>query len=159
MNCTTLYNPLINSSPTTAMNWYGARTAVLSSSNSQYQELARDFFEKYASSNTLGIHAISHYYNNDTLISFHIHQNGVNYLYEIIGHNNFKNKLAEIGILYIKYHSITHTAQPVGKKCVMITFYGQAELAGKNFQVESTILFRIVSGSPRIINQILNIFL
>lgn len=156
MNYPSLYTSLQTiTTNTQPMNWNYTQI----NANHLYKDLAKDFLEKYAASNTIGISCTSHYYNSDTLISLHIHQNGTNYLYELVGHTNFVNAITTIGIPMLKYHTIVHTSQPVGKKCVMVTFYGYAEISGRNFQVESTIIFKMVSGSPRIINQVINIFL
>lgn len=144
------------------MNWNYTQTVQITTQinpNNNYQQMAKEFLEKYANDCTMGIQYIENYYSSDTLISLHMHQYGQNYLYELIGHNNFKNRLYEIGIHAIKYNNIVPIAQPLGKKKVIITFYGFGEISGKNYNIESTIIFKLVPGFPKITNHCLNIFL
>lgn len=127
--------------------------------NYNYQMIAKDFIEKYVVANILGIACIGHYYNNNSYISLHIHHPPNSILYEIIGHNNFKNKMSELGISIIKYNNLTYTAQPIGKSSVIITLHGKAEINNINYNILSTFIVKIISDVPRIINQILEIYI
>jgi hypothetical protein len=127
--------------------------------NHDYKCLTKEFVEKYVNANLLGIGCIGYYYNNNAMCSIHLHQGSVNELHEMVGHTNFMHKLKEIGVSTIKYHDIVPTSQPVGKNSILITFFGQAEINGRNHNLISTFIVRMVADAPRIVNQTLNIFL
>lgn len=144
------------------IHWNFTHTVQVTSQpnpNANYREISKEFLEKYITSNMLGVTCMGHFYDTDCLISLHIHQYGINYLYELVGYENFKNKLIELGITLIKYHTIVATPQPVGKKSVIVTFYGLAEVNGKNYQIESSVILQIEQNVIKITNHTLNIFL
>jgi hypothetical protein len=135
-------------------------TSNTDSSNHNYQQIAKDFLEKYVTAtNNLGISCTAYYYTTDARFSIHLHQGVINQLYEIVGHNNFRAKLSELGILLMKYNGLIPTIQPLGKNSILITFYGQAEINGKMYNIETVFVARLVSESPRIVNHIVNIFM
>ena len=130
----------------------------IESDNRKYGEIAREFIEKYVNSNLSGIFTIEYCYNTDSLISLHIHSGAGNDLFELVGHTAFKNKLNEISITLIKYHSLTCTSQPLAKNCVLITMHGKADINGVNYNILSTFVIRITGTSGKIISQVLEIF-
>jgi len=149
-------------SPTT-VNWnfpqpMQVQITTQINSNQNYQMIAREFMEKYAAANTLGVGCIGHYYNTNSLISVHIHHESSNILFEMVGHTNFKNKMTEIGIQTIKYHSLIDTVQPLGKNSILVSMYGKADINNTNCNILTTYVIRLIAGAPKIINQTLNIF-
>ena len=123
---TTIWYPIIsNNNNLQPMNWNYTQSVQISAQinpNNNYQQMAREFLERYAADSTMGVQYLSDYYATDALISLHMHQLGQNYLYEVVGHNNLKNKLFEHNIYAIKYNNITPTAQPLGKKKYWLLF-------------------------------------
>ncbi len=126
--------------------------------NQNYQALAKDFIEKYATSAAIGINFIENYYISNTPISLHIHNGQNNQLYEMFGHTNFRNKMAEFNINIIKFSNITFTVQPVGKNNIIITINARIELNGNSYTTVNTFITRINNGSYKIINQLFEIF-
>ena len=127
-----------------------------------YQTTAKDFLEKYAASNNLGIAFISDHYHPAALFTIHLHDNSKNLhqLYEVSGYSNFKNKLADLCIHLIQYQPGPFSAQPVSKKSILISFCGQVVINGKSYMTETVLLLRINdTGSYKIANHILNFFL
>ncbi|XWV26051.1 putative orfan [Tupanvirus soda lake] len=127
--------------------------------NHDYQVVAKDFLEKYVTAISIGVVTIGHFYDANTSISLHIHRGNENHLFEIVGHNNFRNKLVEFGIQTIKYSNVVYTTQPVGKNSILITMHGRADINGVTYTTINTFIIRITSGLPRIINQVLEIFM
>ena len=67
--------------------------------------------------------------------------------------------MGELGIFFIKYHDLACTAQPIGKKRILITIHGKADIHGYQHNIITTIILKITDGSPRIVNYILEIFI
>lgn len=132
---------------------------ILLNPNYHYQELAKDFIEKFATSSALGIDFIAHYYLPGTMISLHLHHNISHQLFELIGYFQLKNKFAELGIQTVKYYHLSFNSQPVGKKKVIIDIVGKVEINNSHYQVSSFFLIKIVDGFYKIIHQILNILI
>ena len=126
--------------------------------NNNYHDITKDFIEKYTLTSSLDLACISHYYHTDALISLHIHHETNNHLFEIVGHNNFKNKMTELNLSTIKYNNLVCTAQPIGKNKILTTMHGRVELNSKFYNMINTFIVKIIGGSPRIINQVLEIF-
>lgn len=126
--------------------------------NYNYPNISKDFLEKYISANSLGIGFIDHYYNSDTLCSIRLHILLTTQLHEVIGHINFRNKLHDLGIHNLRYYDIKYTAQPLGKSKILINFNGYVEINRKYHQVVSSIVLKMVLGTPRIVNQMLTIY-
>ena len=134
--------------------------------NNNYYEIAKDFLEKFASTNLLGIAATANYYNTNAFISLHIHQGSNNYLYEIVGHTNLQNKFGEMGVNQIKYSSMVFTCQPIGKSKLLIVANGKAEINDVSYNIMNTFVVRIVASSNhlygqssiKIINQVFEVF-
>ena len=144
------------------MAWNYTHTIQLTAqvnSNHNYTAIAKEFFEKYGTDSACGIMHTEPYYATDACISLHMHQYGVNHLYEVMGYAAFKNKTTELNIHSIKYMNLIPTAQPVGKNSVMISVFGQSEILGKIYTIESTLIIKIEKNTAKITNQILNIFL
>jgi hypothetical protein len=68
-------------------------------------------------------------------------------------------KFHEMSIHSIKYHNITQTSQPVKKTDILITFFGQAEINNHNYNIMTVLEISHISGTFKITNQILNIFM
>ena len=147
--------------PTTInYNWLQPmQITVDQNANSNYPTIAKDFLEKYALASNYGISYTGHFYNSTSFVTIYVHQGQLNHLHETVGYTNYINKLVELGINLIKYQTITHSAQPIGKNNVLVTFYGQAEINGRNYQIKSVFVIRIISGSYRIINHVLDVFI
>ena len=126
--------------------------------NNNYHDIAKDFIEKYAMASSFDLTCTSHYYHTDALISLHIHHGTNNHLFEIVGHNNFKNKMTEFNLNATKYNNLVCTVQPIGKNKVLTTMHGRIELNSTFYNMITTFVVKIISGSPRIINQFLEIF-
>ena len=126
--------------------------------NNNYQTISKDFIEKYASAITFGINCAEYYYSSNASVSLHIHQGSNNYLHEIIGHANFKNKLSEFNINVIKFSNLVYTSQPVGKNSILLIFNGKADINNNTFTIINTFVLRIINGSPKIMNQVFEIF-
>ena len=142
------------------MSWnYTIQISTQINPNNNYGQIAKDFFEKYGIDSALSIANIENYYTNESLISLYMHEHGQNFLYEMVGHTNLKNKLSELGIWAIRYFNLMPTIQPVGKNSIMLSFYGHIEISGKIYNVESTIIMKISGSTIKITNQILNILL
>lgn len=160
-NYNTSNNPLVPSS----ISWnfpqpMQVQITTQLNSNANYQAIAKDFVEKYLTANLFGISNLSFYYNDNTCISIHIHQSSNHTLYEIVGHNNYKNKLAELSINTIRYYNLICTAQPVGKKSILITTNGKAEINNRHYNIMTTFIIQLGNDQfSKITNQILEIFL
>lgn len=128
--------------------------------NTNYQQITKDFIEKFANSCILGMSCTSQHYNADSKISLHIRQNSTNQsqLHELVGQGNLRTKLADIGIYIIKHYNLNYTCQPVGKKSILITLYGKAEININQLDMLHTFLIEINNGSPKITNHMMNIF-
>ena len=126
--------------------------------NYNYQDIAKNFLEKYTSANIISFFSVDHYYDTNSSISLHLHQSSSNILHEIIGFNNFRDKMAGMNVYLIKYSNLVFTSQPIGENGIVISFHGKAEINGVLYNVLSTLVLRIISGTPKITNQILNIF-
>lgn len=127
--------------------------------NHNYQAIAKDFIEKYATANTLGVACLGHYYFNDAKISLHVHHSSSNQLHEMLGHSNFRNKLAEMGIYIIKYHTLTLTAQPLGKSKVLVNTFGKAEINNINYNIISNFVLKTTEIVPKIVSQTFEVFI
>jgi hypothetical protein len=66
--------------------------------------------------------------------------------------------MAELNIHYIKYNNIVSTAQPIGKKSVLITIHGCAEINCMSYSALITLVIRMDEDTFKIINQIFEIF-
>lgn len=128
-------------------------------SNIDFLAVAKDFVEKYFDANKLGISLLGHYYNAQSIFSINLHNNGQHMLFELMGHSNFTNKLAELGIFFIKYYDLACTTQPVGKSRLLITIHGKVDINGSHHNMITTLTLRITDGTPRISNHILEIFI
>ena len=128
--------------------------------NHNYQVLANDFLEKYFKAIMMGVFYASHYYGTDSLISLRIihNNNNVNKLFEFVGYNNFRNKLAEMNVSSITFNNVVTTNQPLGKNNVIINFYSKAEINKAYYNVMSSITIKISTLIPKITNQTLQIF-
>lgn len=128
--------------------------------NHNYHQIAKDFFEKYAAANNIGIEHLGNYYHPDALISINIHRgtNDNNNLHEMTGFNNFKRKIDELKMTSIKYHSMVFTTQPISVDTVLVTFSGKAEINHTNFSVVSTFIIKYSEIGSKIMNHMLDIF-
>ena len=130
--------------------------------NQPYQTLAKKFIDKYISMVGFGISNCGSCYSDISKISLHIHNNtnNCNQLYEIIGYDSFKTTLLGLAIVQIKYNNVIYTCQPVGKKSILISFYGLSDINSKYYQTLSTIIFSIDKiNSCKVINQTIDIFM
>ena len=127
--------------------------------NIDYLATSKDFIEKYFDANKLGIAILGSYYNAQSLFSINIHNNNQHQLFELVGHQNFVNKLMELGIFFIKYYDLVCTAQPIGKNRILITMHSKADIHGSHHNIITTIILKVTDGSPRIVNHILEIFI
>lgn len=127
--------------------------------NYHYYELAKDFIEKFAISSTFGINATAHYYNQDTMVSLNLYHSDGNQIFELIGHEQLKNKMLELGIQTVGYNYSSFVSQPMGKKKIIINTIGKIEINSIHYHMFSLFLIKITSGFPKIMHQILNIML
>ena len=157
-----IWNP-IQSTPTTIN--YGTvqpmeiQITMHPKQNIDFLATAKDFVDKYCDANKLGIALLGSYYNAQSLFSINIHNNNQHKLFELVGHHNFVNKMGELGIFFVKYYDLSCTAQPLGKKRILITMHGKADIHGFHHNIITNIILKITDGSPRIANHILEIFI
>lgn len=126
--------------------------------NADYNAIAKDFLEKFAAYNKMGIAATHHYYNLDTPTSIRINIIKTWNIYETVGFKGYESKMKELGITNIVFNNLNVTTQPVGKKSVLMNIAGYMSINLKNYYFTSSIVIKLVSGSPRILNQILDIY-
>lgn len=126
-------------------------------SNHNYQTIGRDFFEKYSTASSSSITYLENYYHPQSFNSIHVHI-GTNNLYEVIGYDNLRNKLAELKINAIKYHSTTFTCQPIGTDAIIITTAGKATINRINYSIISTFIIKNFDYGSKIMNHMLDIF-
>jgi len=122
--------------------------------NESFREIAKDFIQKYIELSNCGFQFISMYYNTDSLISLVLHQNDDHVYWELVGHDQFGKKLTELGIK-LKIENLLCKSQPVGKSKILISIHGKAVDNFTQRDIAMTIILKIVSGTPRIVNQVL----
>lgn len=122
-----------------------------------YQNISKDFIEKFAASSSSNIANTNYFYADDSRISLTIQRSTSNTLYELVGHPNLKSTLVNLGINSIKYFGINYACQPAGKKSVLITMFGKAEINGGHHDILCTFVIRISLGMHKIMNHIINI--
>ena len=126
--------------------------------NIDFLAIAKDFVEKYFDANKLGIALLGHYYNAQSLFSINIHHGNQHTLFELISHHHFINKMADLGIHLMRYYDLACTTQPIGKHRILITTHGKVDCNGFHHNVIITLILKIIEGTPRITNHILEIF-
>lgn len=126
-----------------------------------YHQIAKDFLEKYVSSNLLGLGFIGDHYHFNALCTIHLHKNGTHDVHELVGFSNFKNKLNELGINLIKYYSSVFTTQPLAKKSIIISFCGQVDINTRVYNIETVFVIKQndIFGPFKITNHMLNVFI
>lgn len=150
LSSATMPNPVI-----TPMNWQSHPQKLILNIN--YQQIAKEFFEKYAHNSSINLFFNQIYYNNESVITLNIHQNGMN-SFEFRGYDSFRAKMFELSILIIKYNNITMISQPLGKNSVLINLYGSAEINNKIYPILIVFTIKLINGSLIILNHIFNIF-
>src|SRR5207244_1584269 len=126
---------------------------------SDYSAIAKEFADKYFDSNKFSISNIGYYYDDNSRISLRIYYNCDNKLYDLTGYHNLKNKLADLGINSIKYYDLRCTTQPIGKKDILITVHGKANINNSHHNIIATFVLHVSSEKIiRIINHILEIY-
>ena len=132
---------------------------IPSKPNSDYSIVSKEFVDKFFDSNNFGITNIGYFYDEESRISLHIHSGTNHKLHDTTGHLNFKNKLAELGIHCIKYYDLMCTGQPIGKKDILITVHGKANINNSHHNIITTFVLHISSDKTiKIINHILEIY-
>jgi hypothetical protein len=125
--------------------------------NSTYTVTAKNFFDQYSLMLALGINCTNNFYGTPSLCSLHIHQGENHQLYELNGYENFRNKLNELGITTIKLVNSHTTPQPLGKKTVLLSVLGQADINQRRYNISMVFTLRSINGTMKILNQILEI--
>lgn len=118
-------------------------------------QIFRDFFEKYSQDSARGIYYLKEYYVTDALVSLHIRQSNKNFLYEMVGFDNMKKTMNEIGINAIKYYGVTPTIQPLSENVILVSFDCNSE----RYPMTCCLTIQLISGSYKITHQIINIFI
>lgn len=126
--------------------------------NHNYQNIAKDFFEKYSDNSKISIEYLENYYHPQSLITMRIQEGTNDYSYEFIGYNNFKNKFRELKMNNIEYHSMIYTAQPIGTDAILVTIHGRATINYATCSISSTFVIKYFEGCSKIMNHIFNIF-
>jgi hypothetical protein len=130
----------------------------LTSTNNNYQLIAKDFFEKYANASNKNISYLSNFYHQSSLISINIYHGVHNDLYELTGFDDFRNKLIDLKINSMKYHSMNYTSQPIGDNSILIIYMGKVEINRMNYSVITTFIIKNFNFGAKIINHIINFF-
>lgn len=126
--------------------------------NHNHQTISKEILEKYNFDSSLGLQNIHHYYHNDCFISLIIHNQNNKQLYELVGYINFRLKMNELNVQAIKYYNINFSSQPIGKNNILMNLVGKAEINNAHFNIICSLVLKIVNGTPKITNQILEIY-
>lgn len=145
--------------PQTTLNSWGSIQPMdlKTDCNSNYKNISKDFIQKYISANSLGVFSVAYLYDVNAIISFNIQNSDSTQLFEIVGYENFKNKLSEFNVYAIRFKNLDYVSQPFSKNSAIITAYGKAEICSTGFSVITTFTLEFCDNNYKIVNHILSL--
>ncbi len=120
--------------------------------NYKYADISKDFLEKYVVASSSGLNVISHFYQSNAQITICVDNN---IPVEVVGFENFKNKMYGSGVYAIKYHSLNYSCQPLGKNSIFATLNAKVVIGTTTYIATLTIVLKVTGTIPLITNQTL----
>lgn len=127
--------------------------------NHKYNAITKDFLDNYCNACSIGISSLDSYYENNAMFSLQIYQNNNNKLTEIVGFNNFKNKLTELNITSMKLNNYRFTSQPLNNTNILISIHGKININGTDYNSINTFIVKVNDTNKKIVNHIFEIFI
>ena len=143
---------------TDAASWFSQPMQTVQTNN-DYQNLGKDFVEKFSQSNLLGVSYTSTFYSNESIISVHVHQTSKNQVFECTGFNQYITKMNELGVSVLKFSQYVYTVQPIGKKSILTSMHGQLDINNITYKFILVSMVEVNNGTYKIVNQIYDIFM
>jgi hypothetical protein len=142
---------------TTPITTPGVSLITQPNPNHNYWNIAKDFLERYLSTNQMGLGWLDNFYDSGAYISLCIHHTGQNYFFEMVGYHNLKNKFSELSVSSITYGNLIYLAQPLGKQNVIMMVHGPININQNICQMACTYLLEISGTTCKITNQMFEI--